>query len=132
MFFENDQLTARLRSILDEGKRYFYLEKRYLGLQLVEALTTLLAAIALWAIIILIGACALLFGGIALSVWLGSLLGSTLLGFLIVAVAQVLLVALVYTQRKKWLVEPTARFLIKIFLQEVTSQADDKAKEELP
>ncbi len=124
MLFESEQLTSRLHQLFNEVKRYFLLEKRYLSLHLVEALTELIAAIALWAVVILIGSCALLFGGIALSVWLGHLLDSTLAGFLIVTAAQLLLVVLVYTQRKKWIVEPTARFLFKLFLDDRTDVAD--------
>lgn len=134
MLFESDQLTRRLHSLFDEVKRYFLLEKRYLGLQLVDALTELIAAIALWAVVILIGSCALLFGGIALSVWLGSLLDSMLAGFLIVTVAQLLLGVLVYSQRKKWIVEPTARFLFRIFLGKLsdTPDAGRQLQEEQP
>ncbi len=125
--FHNTELTAQIIRLFHEAKRFLLLEKRLVGLQAVEVLTRVLAAVALWAIIILLGTTALLFGGIAFAVWMGQVVGSYLLGFVIVAAVQLLLIALVYANRRRWLLEPTARFLVGVML---TGAAETAARAE--
>ena len=85
MLFANEQMTSQMGALLEEGRQYWNLQKKYLGLHTAEVLTRLLSRIALVLILILVGSLVLLFGSFALAFWLGALLDSTTLGFCIIA-----------------------------------------------
>ncbi len=115
MTFSNEQTNERMTQLFEEGRRYFALQKDYLSLQSVETLTRLFTAIALTAIIILIGFLVVLFGSFALAYWLGDILDSAVLGFAIIAGVLFLCALLVYTNRNAWIIQPTTRFLVSLF-----------------
>ena len=77
MLFANEQMTSQMGALLEEGRQYWNLQKKYLGLHTAEVLTRLLSRIALVLILILVGSLVLLFGSFALAFWLGALLDST-------------------------------------------------------
>ena len=115
MLFDNGKMTQQMRLLYEEAKQYFALQKRCLVLQGVEVLTTLLASMALWAIIILLGALFLLFFSFALAYGIGHLTGSVVLGFASIAALQLLLIAIIFMKRRAWIVEPIARFMAQLF-----------------
>ena len=114
MLFANEQMTAQMGQLLDEGRRYWDLQKKYLGLHLAEVLTRLLSTVALVLTLILVGSLVLLFGSFAMAYWLGNLTGSTTLGFGIIAAVLVLIAVVVYANRMSWIVLPTTRFMVSL------------------
>lgn len=113
MFFSEEN-TNQMQQLLEEGKEYLSLQKRYWGLQTAEMLTKLLTAIAVWAIIILAGTIVLLFASFALAFWIGKLLDSSVAGFAIMAGITALLIVIVYVNRKTLITAAIARFVVNL------------------
>ena len=114
MLFFSEQNTNQMHQLLEDGKDYLELQKRYIGLQSAETLTKLLSAIAVWAIVILVGALVLLFACVALAFWLGSITGSIAIGFSVIAAVLLLLIIVIYANRKRWITEPASAFLVSL------------------
>ena len=112
--FANEQMTSQMGQLLEEGRRYWGLQKQYLGLHLAEVLSRLLSAVALALVLILVGSLVLLFGSFALAFWIGEVLGSQLWGFGIIALALLVLACVVYANRTGWIVRPTTRFMASL------------------
>lgn len=119
MNIENEQTTARMSRLFEQVRHYFTLQKDNLTLHGVEMLTRLFTAIALAAILILVGFLVVLFGSFALAYWIGSLLDSTVLGFAIIAGVLLLVALVVWANRNSWIVLPSTRFMISLFATEV-------------
>lgn len=113
MFF-SERNTAQMQQLLEEGKEYLSLQKRYWGLQTAEMLTKLLTAIVVWAIIILAGTIVMLFASFALAMWIGKLMNNSIAGFAIMAGVTAILITIVYANRKKWIMAAIARFIVNL------------------
>lgn len=116
--FGIEDYTESLRKFWQETKGYLELQKEYLTLDAAEKLIVLLSAAALGAICLVIGAMALFFLLFALAAWVGQLSGSVALGFLIMGVALLLLMAVVYFKRKQWIIQPLARLVVGLFVRD--------------
>lgn len=116
--FGIEDYTESLRKFWQETKSYLELQKEYLTLDAAEKLIVLLSAAALGAICLVIGAMALFFLLFALAAWVGQLSGSVALGFLIMGVALLLLMAVVYFKRKAWIIQPLARLVVGLFVRD--------------
>lgn len=116
--FGIEDYTESLRKFWQETKSYLELQKEYLTLDAAEKLIVLLSAAALGAICLVIGAMALFFLLFALAAWVGQLSGSVALGFLIMGVALLLLMAVVYFKRKQWIIQPLARLVVGLFVRD--------------
>jgi hypothetical protein len=114
--FENEQMTSRLTSLFGEAKRAFDIETRYLGINTAQKLARLIGGMALAAVLILVGGTVMLFGSFALAYWLADITGSIIEGFAIMAAALALACAIVYWQRRAWILEPIIRFVANIFV----------------
>ena len=119
MTIANEQTTSRMSQLLEQARQYFTLQKNYLSLHGVEILTRLFSAIALAAILILVGFLVILFGSFALAYWIGELLDSQILGFVIIAGVLLLIAMLIWANRMAWIVMPTVRFMIGLLATEV-------------
>lgn len=115
MLFDNGTTTEQLTALITEARDFFRLQSKHIALQTTEVLTRLLAAIALWGTIVLIGSLVLLFGSFALAYSLGNLLGSAVWGFAIIAAVLLLLCFIVYANRTAWIVVPVAKFMVSLF-----------------
>ena len=116
--FGIEDYTESLRKFWLETKGYLELQKEYMTLDAAEKLIVLLSAAALGAICLVIGAMALFFLLFALAAWVGQLSGSVALGFLIMGVALLLLMAIVYFKRKQWIIQPLARLVVGLFVHD--------------
>ena len=116
--FGIEDYTESLRKFWQETKSYLELQKEYMTLDAAEKLIVLLSAAALGAICLVIGAMALFFLLFALAAWVGQLSGSVALGFLIMGVALLLLMAVVYFKRKQWIIQPLARLVVGLFVRD--------------
>ena len=116
--FGIEDYTESLRKLWLETKGYLELQKEYLTLDAAEKLIVLLSAAALGAICLVIGAMALFFLLFALAAWVGQLSGSVALGFLIMGVVLLLLMATIYFKRKAWIIQPLARLVVGLFVRD--------------
>ena len=116
--FGIEDYTESLRKFWQETKGYLELQKEYMTLDAAEKLIVLLSAAALGAICLVIGAMALFFLLFALAAWVGQLSGSVALGFLIMGVVLLLLMAVVYFKRKAWIIQPLARLVVGLFVRD--------------
>lgn len=125
MALSNDQTTTRMTQLFEQARRYVTLQKDFLSINSAEILTRLFSALALTAILILVGFMVVLFGSFALAYWLGDLLGSHILGFVIIAGVLLLLALLVYANRKAWIVLPTTRFMVGLLASKLTHPTEE-------
>lgn len=125
MAISNDQTTTRMTQLFEQARRYVTLQKDYLSLNSAEILTRLFSALALAAILILVGFMVVLFGSFALAYWVGDLLGSHILGFVIIAGVLLLCALLVYVNRKAWIVLPTTRFMVGLLASKITHSTEE-------
>jgi hypothetical protein len=125
MTFSNEQTTSRMSQLFEQARRYLTLQKDYLSLNSVEILTRLFSAIALAAILILVGFLVILFGSFALAYWIGDMLGSHILGFVIIAGVLLASALLVYANRRAWIIMPTTRFMVGLLASKLTHPTEE-------
>jgi hypothetical protein len=80
-----------------------YLETSYklAVLNVTDKVTTVVASVMASFVVLFLGLFVILFGGIALAVWLGDLLDSDALGYLLVAALFLLIILIVVAMRKR-------------------------------
>lgn len=115
MFSNNNNIESIGRIFL-EFKKYIELQKDYIKWDTAEKLTLILSALLITIILILMGFIGLLFATFALAYYLGDTLHSLPLGFGIVAITVFLIALLFYFNRNRWVIQPLARFMTKLFI----------------
>lgn len=96
-------------------KRLIGLELDYARLTAAEKTTVLLSSIAFYAVVVLLGTMLILF----ISIGVGHLLAETIaphFAYLFVAAFYLILFILAFIFRRKLFVDPTARFITRLFL----------------
>ncbi len=109
------QKDSGLEELFEAVKRYLLLQKSYIELELVTKLTLLCSALILAIVLFVLGMIVVLYLSFTLAVFLTEVLGNSTYAFLIVTGGFALLCALVYWQRKAWIIRPVANFLVQIF-----------------
>ena len=99
-----------------ELKKYLTLQIDYAKLTTVEKLVVLLSAIAMVAVILILGACVLFYLSFAVVFMLSDAIGSTWGAYLIVSGIFLVLMLVVYALRQKLILDPVSRFLTRLFL----------------
>ena len=99
-----------------ELKKYLTLQIDYAKLTTVEKLVVLLSAIAMVAVMLILGACVLFYLSFAVVFMLSDAIGSTLGAYLIVSGIFLVLMLVVYALRQKLILDPVSRFLTRLFL----------------
>lgn len=105
-----------IKKLIDEGRRYLKLELNYSKLTAVEKMSILLSGIALVAVLVVLGAFAMLYIGNTLVKLLATALDSQWAANLLVALLIVLLMVLLVLLRKPLIVDPITRYITKLFL----------------
>ena len=118
--------TDNLQLLWKEIKNYLELQKQYLMMDTAEKLTVLLSAVAIAVLCMTLGAMALFFLLFAMASWIGHIVGSTFVGFLIMGALLLLLMAIVYFARKRWIIQPLSRLVVGLFIR------DEEEKEAKP
>lgn len=93
-----------------------------IALDVSDKTANLITSIIVGIILAILGLFFLVFASISLAVWLGSLVDSTALGYLLVALLYGVVGAIVYFNRYKWLFLP----LMNTFLKKLYRNQDDK------
>ena len=99
-----------------ELKKYLTLQIDYAKLTTVEKLVVLLSAIAMVAVMLILGACVLFYLSFAVVFMLSDAIGSTWGAYLIVSGIFLVLMMVVYAMRQKLILDPVSRFLTRLFL----------------
>ena len=99
-----------------EMKKYLTLQIDYAKLTAVEKLVVLLSAIAMVAVMLILGACVLFYLSFAVVFMLSDAIGSTWGAYLIVSGIFMVLMLVVYAMRQKLILDPVSRFLTRLFL----------------
>ena len=99
-----------------ELKKYLTLQIDYAKLTAVEKLVVLLSAIAMVAVMLILGACVLFYLSFAVVFMLSDAIGSTWGAYLIVSGIFMVLMLVVYAMRQKLILDPVSRFLTRLFL----------------
>ena len=106
----------RYKELVEEIKKYVTLQVDYTKYTVIEKVVVLLTAIAMVSILGALGLCVLFYLSMSLSSWLSVVFGSVCLAYFTVAVCYAVLLIVIYVERTKWIADPIARFLTKLFL----------------
>lgn len=116
--------TDSLQSLWTEVKNYLELQKQYLMMDTAEKLTVLLSAVSTAVVCLVLGAMSLFFLLFALAAWIGQMVGSHGLGFLIMGLFLLLIMVVAYAKRKQWIIQPLARLVVGLFIHDEEEEAE--------
>lgn len=116
MFSKKKDIES-VQQLFLEFKCYFELQKKYLIFASTEKLARLLSTISIAVICLILLALVLLYLTFATAYYLGDLMNSLPLGFLSVSTCLLLILLLFYKNRKPWVIQPIARFIADLFLE---------------
>ena len=108
--------STSFHDLLESVKRLVTLQLDYARLTAAEKMTILLSTIAFYAIVVILGMVFLFFVSIGIGHWLSETVARDL-AYLYVAGFYLVLFILVFVFRKKLFVNPTARFISKLFVK---------------
>jgi magnesium-transporting ATPase (P-type) len=115
---------------LEEFKNLFLLLKEYIQKQkenitlgAAESMTRVFFAATMGFIILMLSSIILLLACFALAFWLNEVTKSSVYGFLILAGAILLITIILWIGRRKWVLQPIAKLMVRIFLD--AEQAED-------
>lgn len=114
--FSTDHNISKAEELFREIKHYLELQKEYVTLEFVSRLIVLLSSLILGLILFLISGVAFIMIAFFLSSLIGDLCCSQTAGYAVVAGFFVLVVILVYLNRRRWITAPVVKFLSRLFL----------------
>lgn len=117
--------TDNLQSLWKETKNYLELQKEYLMMDTAEKLTVLLSAVAIVAVLLILGVIMLFFFVIAFALWLANFVGGVW-SFAIMGCSILLLMVVIFIYRKRWIIQPLSRLVVGLFIHE-----DEEKDEEI-
>ncbi len=123
--FSSDKNIALLRQLGDEVKHYVEVRLGIVKLDFVSKMTVLLSALIVGAILFMLLTIVILFLSYTAALALAPVVGGMATACGLIALAYLLLAFLVWVNRKRWIVNPMADFLGKLFLD---PPASDNAK----
>ncbi|MBO5794501.1 MAG: hypothetical protein IIV01_01415 [Bacteroidaceae bacterium] len=97
-------------------KEYIQKQKENMTLGAAESMTKVFFAVAMGALLLFFGGTILLLGSIALSFWIKEQTGSFVIGFSSTAGVFLILAFLVWLMRRRLVLQPIARLMVRIFL----------------
>lgn len=120
--FSNDQNIETLQQLFVEVKKYLSLQKKYTQLEIAEKLTVLLSTLILVLIVIILSMVALFYISFTFAYWLAPVFGSIMASFALITTVIILLIIAVITFRKKLIINPMAKFIASLFIQEPSKE----------
>lgn len=111
-----EDTQEQLKSLFQEAKAYYGLQKDYLKLTMVEQLTLVIGKIVIAVTVGLLLLFVILLLGLALVHWIGSLLGNIAICYAGFALFLVLAAFLFYVNRRKLVILPLARMFSQAIL----------------
>lgn len=116
--FPNDKSIETLQQLFIEVKKYLALQKRYTQLEIAEKLTILLSTLILVLIIIILSMVALFYLSFTLAYLLAHFVGSIITSFALITCIILILIATIYVLRKKLIINPMAKFIANLFIED--------------
>lgn len=120
--FSNDQNIETFQQLFVEVKKYLSLQKKYTQLEIAEKMTVLLSTLILVLIVIILGMVALFYMSFTFAYWLAPVFGSIMASFALITTVIILLIIAVITFRKTLIVNPMAKFIASLFIQEPSKE----------
>ena len=121
----SDKNIETIGQLLVEIKHYIDLQGKNMQLGLVQKMSKLASALVLAGLVCGLFAVVLIFLSFTLASMLAAFVGQTA-GYLLVALAYLLLAALIYAKRKGWIETPITRFVAGILLSDDSAAAQDE------
>lgn len=115
--FTNDKSIENIQQLIVELKKYLSLQKKYARLEITEKLTVLLSMLILILIIIILGMVVLFYLSFTLAHVLAPLVGGLVMSFALISLFHLILIIFVITYRKKLIINPMAKFMANLFLE---------------
>lgn len=115
--------SSSIQALWTEAKNYLELQKEYLKLDSAEKLSVLLSAVATATVCLILALAALFFFVIAFALWLAKIVGGAW-SFTIMGGVMLLVIIVVLIGRKRWIVQPVARFVASLFVGESEEEAE--------
>ena len=119
--FSSQKNMEAFQLFFAEIKKYFTLQKKYFTLEATEKVTVLFSALAIGAILFVLGTIVIIFLCAAFALYLGDLWNSMPLGMGFVALLLLIIFIIVYLFRKQIILAPIARLFANLFLNEDNS-----------
>ena len=116
MFSANKETTSSLHELVEEAKKYISLQKENLALGFLEKLTILLSAALVLIVLLGMGMIAAFYLLFALAYAIADSVGGLSISFGIISVVALFIMLCIYLLRERLIVQPTCRFLAKLFL----------------
>lgn len=117
--------SSSIQSLWTEAKSYLELQKEYLKLDSAEKLSVLLSAVATAAVCLVLALAALFFFVIAFALWLAKFVGGAW-SFSIMGGVLLLFIIIILLCRKRWIVQPVARFVARLFVGEDEEEEEEE------
>jgi membrane-bound ClpP family serine protease len=108
--------VENFQKLYDDIKKYVELQTEYVKVEFVEKLTILLSTLLIIMLLLVLAIAALFYLFFSLAYLLVPVVGSLALSFAIISIIYVFLIILLFSFRKKLIVNPLARLLTKLFL----------------
>jgi len=116
MFTDTDSNKINnMQDLFKHVKEYLKLQKEYIRLEVIEKITIVFSALIIILTILLLGIVALFYLSLALAYILSPIVGGLMYSFGIIACIHILLILLVLIFRRRLIVNPMARFIMKLF-----------------
>ena len=113
--FSSDKNVESIAQLVESVKSYVGLQGEYLKLDAIQKVVRLVTALTLTIVLLLLGIAFLFYLSFACVYWLEPLTG-TALAFFLVALFFLMLLILVFFNRKSWIERPLVRFLADVLL----------------
>ncbi|MBR1839147.1 MAG: phage holin family protein [Prevotella sp.] len=128
--FSNDQNIEYIAQFVEEAKQWFDLKTKYTRLTLVDKVVRIITSLILVIVISVILVLSLLFFSLALSNFIGQLLGNLTYGFLCVGAAYLILLIIAYNLRHALIERPLVYFLMSILAEDIDNEENAETKSE--
>jgi hypothetical protein len=108
---ENTRIADNISEVIDASRKYIEANLKLFKLSLLERLSKVVSLVISTTLVMLVGTLFLLFLSLAAGVYIGDLLQSRALGFLVMALFFLLLVIVLWKKRKTLVINPVIRSL---------------------
>ena len=129
--FGFDDTKQQMQDLLLETRSYVGLQKKALVVETRDKLSVLLSRLAIAVVCLVLGGMALLFFSFFLAYIIGQALGNVALGFAAVTLLVLLLLALFWYMRVKWVIIPITSMLNNLFTVDEKPLESGQVSEEL-
>ena len=115
-FRENS--VNNIKELFSEIRKYLVLQKEYGKVEMTEKLSAIMSAMVMGGVVLILSAIALFYLSLGAAYMLAEQVGGMGWSLLIMAGALLLILLIVYLNRKRWIYNPIINFLANLFLND--------------